>query len=369
MGHLTLKDAVFLTITSIVGGGIFVLSPLTYLLFGKSMIWGWVFLIFVSLIMAFPFAYASTKISESGGVYKFIMKVLKREVGVFSAYTLWLSGIFALSGVVSFFGIIFNTKFNVPHVGLYLIVVLCFLILGGLKIVGNFVRIFGILTITIILYIVFSNGIKIENIGNFDIKNAVLTIYFGLWTATGWEGITMPLSAFKNQKAIAYGLLIGTLIIGILYLLFSLTIISLNVKTNNLNDILNILIGDNIFLLAGMLLIISSCAFSVLFTLSYMPYGMGEDRIFPKIFVKLRKEIPYYGVILNTLLVIILLIFDAKTLIDMSMFFTLIAYFLLYLAVFKESYGKIKIISLASLLITGMLISFRIYNFIEKIFL
>ncbi|XRP96713.1 APC family permease [Methanocaldococcus sp. 16A] len=369
MGHLTLKDAVFLTITSIVGGGIFVLSPLTYLLFGKSIVWGWILLIFVSLIMASPFAYASTKISESGGVYKFVMKILGREIGVFSAYILWLSGVFALSGVVSFFEIIFNTVFNVPYVGLCLIVILTALILCGLKIVGNFVRIFGILTITIILYIVFSNGIKIGSIGEFNLKNAILTIYFGLWTATGWEGITMPLSAFKNQKAIAYGLLIGTFIIGILYLLFSLTVISLNVKTNNLNEILKILIGDNLFLLVGVLIIISSCAFSVLFTLSYMPYGMGKDRIFPQIFTKLRKEIPHYGVILNTLLVITLLIFDAKTLVDMSMFFTLIAYFLLYLAVFKESSGKIKIISLLSLLISGMLISFRVYNFIEKIFL
>ncbi|CAB3289128.1 Amino acid permease-associated region [Methanocaldococcus lauensis] len=364
MGHLTLKDAVFLTITSIVGGGIFVLSPLTYMMFGKSIVWGWIFLIFVSLIMASPFAYASTKISESGGVYKFIIKILGRKIGVFSAYILWLSGVFALSGVVSFFEIIFNTVFNVHYVGLLLIIVLTALILGGLKIVGNFVRIFGILTITIILYIVFSNGIKIDNFGEFNLKNAILTIYFGLWTATGWEGITMPLSAFKNQKAIAYGLLIGTFIIGILYLLFSLTVISLNVKTNNLNEILKLLIGDNLFLLVGVLIIISSCAFSVLFTLSYMPYGMGKDKIFPQIFTKLRRDIPYYGVILNTLLVIILLIFDAKTLVDMSMFFTLIAYFLLYLSVFKESSGKIKIISLLSLLISGMLISFRVYDII-----
>ena len=163
MGHLTLKDAVFLTITSIVGGGIFVLSPLTYLLFGKSIIWGWVLLIFVSLIMASPFAYASTKISESGGVYKFVMKILGRRIGIFSAYILWLSGVFALSGVVSFFEIVFNTKFDIPHVGLFLIVVLTALILCGLRIVGNFVRIFGILTITIILYLVFSNGIKIDS--------------------------------------------------------------------------------------------------------------------------------------------------------------------------------------------------------------
>jgi APA family basic amino acid/polyamine antiporter len=95
-----------------------------------------------------------------------------------------------------------------------------------------------------------------------------------------------------------------------------------------------------------------------------MPYGMGKDKIFPKAFIKLRKEIPYYGVILNTLLVIMLLIFDAKTLVDMSMFSTLIAYFLLYLAVFKESAGKIKVISLASMIITGLLILFRVYNFI-----
>ena len=161
------------------------------------MIWGWVLLIFVSLIMAFPFAYASTKINESGGVYKFIMKVLRKEIWCF----------------LCIYIVAFRSFCFIRSVGLYLIVVLCFLILGGLKIVGNFVRIFGILTITIILYIMFSNGIKIENIENFDIKNAILTIYFGLWTSTGWEGITMPLTAFKNQKAIAYGLLIGTLII------------------------------------------------------------------------------------------------------------------------------------------------------------
>jgi len=262
------------------------------------------------------------------------------------------------------FNLVFNTKFDIPYVGLFLIVVLTALILAGIRIVGNFVRIFGILTITIILYLVFSNGIKIDSIGEFNLKNAVLTIYFGLWTATGWEGITMPLSAFKNQKAIAYGLLIGTFIIGILYLLFSLTVISINAKTSNLDEILKILVGDNLFLLVGILIIISSCAFSVLFTLSYMPYGMGKDKIFPKVFVKLRKEIPYYGVILNTLLVIMLLIFDAKTLVDMSMFSTLIAYFLLYLAVFKESAGKIKVISLVSMIITGLLILFRVYNFI-----
>jgi len=50
--------------------------------------------------------------------------------------------------------------------------------------------------------------------------------------------------------------------------------------------------------------------------------------------------------------------------VDMSMFSTLIAYFLLYLAVFKESSGKIKAISLISMLITGLLILFRVYNFI-----
>ncbi|ACX73395.1 amino acid permease-associated region [Methanocaldococcus vulcanius M7] len=364
MGHLTLKDAVFLTITSIVGGGIFVLSPLTYLLFGKSVIWGWILLIFVSLIMASPFAYATTKISESGGIYKFVMNILGKKIGAFSAYILWLSGVFALSGVVSFFEIVFNTNFNVHHVGFYLIIVLTLLILAGIKIVGNFVRIFGVLTISIILYIVFQNGIDLTYIGSFNLKTAILTVYFGLWTSTGWEGITMPLSAFKDQKTIAYGLLIGTLIIGILYLLFTLTVISLNVNTDNINEILKILIGHNFFLLVGMLTIISSCAFSVLFTLSYMPYGMGKDRIFPNIFTKIKKGIPTRGVLLNSLLVMLLLIFNAKTLVDMSMFLTLIAYFLLYLSVFKEASGKIKTISLISMLISGSLVAFRVYSYI-----
>ncbi|NPA62162.1 MAG: APC family permease [Methanococci archaeon] len=365
MGHLTLKDAVFLTITSIVGGGIFVLSPLTYLLFGKSIIWGWILLIFISLIMASPFAYATTKISESGGVYKFVMKILGRRIGTFSAYILWLSGVFALSGVVSFFEIVFNTKFNVPHVGFCLIITLTLLILAGIKIVGNFVRIFGVLTISIILYIVFQNGIDLNCIYPFNLKTAILTIYFGLWTSTGWEGITMPLSAFKDQKTIAYGLLIGTLIIGILYFLFALTVISLNVNTSNITEILKCIIGNNSFLLIGMLTIISSCAFSVLFTLSYMPYGMGKDRIFPNIFIKIKKGIPTRGVLLNSLLVMLLLIFNAKTLVDMSMFLTLIAYFLLYLSVFKESSGKIKAISLVSMLISGSLVVFRIYSYIS----
>ncbi|WP_456472360.1 APC family permease [Methanocaldococcus sp.] len=359
---LKLKDAIFLTIISIVGGGIFILSPLTYSMFKQSFIYGWILLIPISLIMASPFAYAITKISESGGVYKFINITLGKKIGVIAGIILWLSCVFALSGVVSFFDLVFNIyfKFTIKY---FLIIFIALLILSGLRMVGNFIRILGVLTITIILYIVIKNEISL-NFYKFDLKKALLTAYFALWTSTGWEGVSMPLSAFENPKVIAYGLLIGTFIIGILYLLFSLTILSLNLASNNIEDILKTLIGDNFILYLGILLIIGSCAFSVLFTLSYMPYGLAKDNIFPKIFEKLSNGIPIYGVVLNTILTIILIALNAKVLVDISMFLTLVAYFILYLSVFKDSKGKIKFLSLLSLIISGSLILFRLISWI-----
>ncbi|WP_456418730.1 APC family permease [Methanocaldococcus infernus] len=354
---LTLKDAIFLTITSIVGGGIFILAPLTYLMFGSSSIYGWILLILTALVMALPFSYATLKISESGGVYKFINDTLGKRIGIASGIIMWLSCVFALSGVVSFFNIVFNIYFSFP-IKYFLVILITLLILSGLRIVGLAVRILGLTTILTILYICFKNGFNLE-LYKFNLKEAIFSVYYSLWSTTGWEGVTMPLSAFKDQRAISLGLIIGTLIIGILYLLFALTVVSLNLKSNSIEEILKALIGENIFLYICILTIIGSCAFSVLFTLSYMPYGFSKDKIFPKFFETLYRGVPIYGVLLNALLTIVLITLNVKVLVDISMFLTLVAYFILYLSVFKVGTKKIKFLTFLSLIVTGSLILLR----------
>ena len=152
----------FLTITSIIGGGIFVLSPLTYLIAGKCAIYGWVLLLIISMVLVLPFAYTTTKITKSGGPYKYVMKIFGKKVGTIFAYTLWFAGIIAISAVVSFFGVIFNIYFNFEYIGIVLVAFLTILIINGVRVVGNFIRIFGILTIITLLFMIFSNKIDLS---------------------------------------------------------------------------------------------------------------------------------------------------------------------------------------------------------------
>ncbi|EHP84643.1 APC family permease [Methanotorris formicicus] len=369
MKYLTLKDGVFLTITSIIGGGIFVLSPLTYLIAGRSAIYGWILVLIISMVLVLPFAYATTKITKSGGPYKYVMRIFGKKIGVIFAYMLWFAGVTAISAVVSFFSIIFNIYLTFEYVGVVLVVVLTFLIINGVKIVGNFLRIFGTLTIITLLFIIFSNKIDLSVFNaKVDLFKVLTTGYFGLWTMTGWEGISIPSEAFKNpERDIAYGLIIGTFIIGVLYLLYTLVVISSSMGYGELREVIGALIGNNPLIWMCILLIIGGCVFSWLFSLGWMPYALSHDKIFiPKFsdaFVELRKGIPTNGVLLNSFVIAALSTYSSKALVDLGMFLTLVSYFILYLSVFREktpSY-KIKLVSLLAAIITSLIVAFRIY--------
>ena len=367
MRYLTLKDAVFLTITSIVGGGIFVLSPLTYTIAGKCAIYGWIIDIIISLIMAMPFAYASTQITKSGGPYKYIQKVFGNEIGKIFGYLLWFAGVLSISAVVSFFNVIFNIYFDFKYIGMILVIIITTLVLSGIRVIGNLLRLFAIITILILIFMVYSNGLDLSIFSKtkFDISKVLMASYFGLWTMTGWEGIAIPSESFKNpEKDICYGLILGTLIVGILYLLYAWSISSTAIY-GDLETVMKLLIKNNMFVWFGMLMIVSGCIFSWTFTLSWMPKSL-----FPKILElkpvesleNLKKDISIVGVLLNSFIIAFFSTNSSKTLVDISLFIALISYFGVYFAVFRGTENVIhKYISLLSCLIVLFILIFRIY--------
>ena len=367
MRYLTLKDAVFLTITSIVGGGIFVLSPLTYTIAGKCAIYGWIIDIIISLIMAMPFAYASTQITKSGGPYKYIQKVFGNEIGKIFGYLLWFAGVLSISAVVSFFNVIFNIYFDFKYIGMILVIIITTLVLSGIRVIGNLLRLFAIITILILIFMVYSNGLDLSIFSKtkFDISKVLMASYFGLWTMTGWEGIAIPSESFKNpEKDICYGLILGTLIVGILYLLYAWSISSTAIY-GDLETVMKLLIKNNMFVWFGMLMIVSGCIFSWTFTLSWMPKSL-----FPKILElkpvesleNLKKDISIVGVLLNSFIIASFSMSSSKTLVDISLFIALISYFGVYFAVFRGTENVIhKYISLLSCLIVLFILIFRIY--------
>ena len=373
MRYLTLKDAVFLTITSIVGGGIFVLSPLTYTIAGKCAIYGWIIDIIISLIMAMPFAYASTQITKSGGPYKYIQKVFGNEIGKIFGYLLWFAGVLSISAVVSFFNVIFNIYFDFKYIGMILVIIITTLVLSGIRVIGNLLRLFAIITILILIFMVYSNGLDLSIFSKtkFDISKVLMASYFGLWTMTGWEGIAIPSESFKNpEKDICYGLILGTLIVGILYLLYAWSISSTAIY-GDLETVMKLLIKNNMFVWFGMLMIVSGCIFSWTFTLSWMPKSL-----FPKILelktVKslenLKKDISIVGVLLNAFIIAFFSMSSPKTLVDISLFIALASYFGVYLAVFKGAdYIIHKCVALISCLIVLFILAFRIYFYFNNI--
>jgi APA family basic amino acid/polyamine antiporter len=182
---------------------------------------------------------------------------------------------------------------------------------------------------------------------------------------TGWEGISIPSESFKNpEKDICYGLILGTLIVGILYLLYAWSISSTAIY-GDLETVMKLLIKNNMLVWFGMLMIVSGCIFSWTFTLSWMPKSL-----FPKMFnlkpleslENLKKDISVVGALLNSFIIASFSMSSSKTLVDISLFIALISYFGVYFAVFKGAHYYIhKYISLLSCLIVLFILIFRIY--------
>jgi amino acid efflux transporter len=226
---ITLRHAIALYVSSVLGSGVLVLPGLAAQIAGPSSLLAWVILSLASYPFAYTFGSLSARKPESGGIYAFAKESFGPHV---SSITAWLIALWYITGAPAATMIAssyVSFAFNINKEGLYLISVIIMLLAfiinyKGIKFSSN-IQLVVILSIVVMLAgaIVFSVG-KVQAV-NFQpvfphgivAVGTVAALIF--WSYLGYENVSNVAEEFKDpQRDFNRSIAGSVIVIGILYI-------------------------------------------------------------------------------------------------------------------------------------------------------
>ncbi len=225
---ITLRHAVALYVSSVLGSGVLVLPGLAAKIAGPASLIAWVLLSLGSYPFAYTFASLSSRKPESGGVYAFA----KESFGVHVAtVTGWLFAMWYMTGApaviviaASYLGYAFPlARFDVYLVGSAVIVVPFFINYRGITF-SNKVQVAVTISIVVLLLaaiVASAGGVKPGNFSPFlphgliPIGTAAALIF---WSYLGYENVSNVAEEFRDPKREFHrSITLSVVLIGFLY--------------------------------------------------------------------------------------------------------------------------------------------------------
>ena len=226
---ITLRHAVALYVSSVLGSGVLVLPGLAARLAGPASLLAWALLTLASYPFAYTFASLSARNPESGGVYAFAKEAFGRHAAAVAG---WLFGLWYIAGApavtliaASYLGYAFPLgRLEIHLVALAVIVVPYVINLRGI-VFSNRVQLGIVASILalLILAVVFSiSSVKAENFAPFvphgllPVGTAAALIF---WSYLGYENVSNVAEEFRDPKRDFHrSVLLSVVLIGLLYL-------------------------------------------------------------------------------------------------------------------------------------------------------
>ncbi len=226
---ITLRHAIALYVSSVLGSGVLVLPGLAARLAGPASLLAWAVLCLASYPFAYTFASLSARNPESGGVYAFAKEAFGQHAAAVAG---WLFGLWYIAGApavtliaASYLGFAFPLgRLEIHLVACAVIVVPYVINLRGI-VFSNRVQL-GIVAAIIallVLAVAFSlSSVKAANFSPF-IPNGLLPIGTAaaliFWSYLGYENVSNVAEEFKNPKRDFHrSVLLSVVLIGLLYL-------------------------------------------------------------------------------------------------------------------------------------------------------
>jgi amino acid efflux transporter len=226
---ITLRHAIALYVSSVLGSGVLVLPGLAAQLAGPASLLAWAVLCLASYPFAYTFASLSARNPESGGVYAFAKEAFGQHAAAVAG---WLFGLWYIAGApavtliaASYLGFAFPLgRLEIHLVACAVIVVPYVINLRGI-VFSNRVQL-GIVAAIIallVLAVAFSlSSVKAANFSPF-IPNGLLPIGTAaaliFWSYLGYENVSNVAEEFKNPKRDFHrSVLLSVVLIGLLYL-------------------------------------------------------------------------------------------------------------------------------------------------------
>jgi len=307
-----------LVIGNTIGTGIFLL-PATMAPFGWNALYGWLITIGGSLCLAYVFASLARTMAEAGGPYDFIAAALGPMPAFFVIWSYWISlwvSVAAIAiGAVSYLSPFAPALLAKPAVGpvvaMALVVLMTAIAIRGVRASGTVqiattvLKIIPLLAVVFLAVVVLGGGdssvASTANIAPMPVGAGAIagSAALALWAMQGFESGTVPAGRVLDPgRTIARATLIGTLFVGILYVLVTLAVFLMlpsevaAKSTAPLADLMSRVWGSE----AGKL-IAAFAAISALgalngwvFLQAEVPLVLAERGVFPRVFARVNAN-------------------------------------------------------------------------------
>lgn len=399
---LNTTDATLLVMGSMIGSGIFLVSSEVGRQLGSPIYWigTWLLTSFLTISGAYAYGKLASKFPATGGQYIYLKEAYNPLTGFLFGWTTFLviqTGTMAAVAVAfaRYTGYIFPTLLNdQPLIGNYitsqqilaalLISLLTYINTRGIQFASLIQNIFTITKIgAIVLLIIIGAYVGLNNhwlhFQNFfqnpftvDImKNEThpimgweLLSLFGvamigpMFSSSAWNNVTFASADFEEpKKTIAKGLVYGSALVCLLYILTNLAYLSILPLAGDLNGntsysrgiifatqdrlgaaALEAVLGSLGALVMAVVIMISTfgCNNGIVLAGGRLFQAMANDKLFFKIAAKTnKKDVPVYSLLIQGLWTILLCFSGSYgSLLDFTVFAILLFYFLTVLAVF-----------------------------------
>ncbi|HEX2395131.1 MAG TPA: amino acid permease [Bacteroidales bacterium] len=226
---ITLRHAIALYVSSVLGSGVLVLPGLAAQIAGPSSLIAWIVLSLASYPFAFTFGSLSARKPESGGIYAFAKESFGPHISSISAWLIALWYITGAPAVTMIASSYVSFAFPISREGLYifstLIILLAFIInYRGIRFSSN-IQVVVVLSIVLMLSgaIVFSAG-KVQAANFYPVfphgilpVGTVAALIF--WSYLGYENVSNVAEEFRNpERDFNRSILGSVLLIGLLYI-------------------------------------------------------------------------------------------------------------------------------------------------------
>jgi basic amino acid/polyamine antiporter, APA family len=332
---LGLGSSMALVVGNMVGSGIFLL-PASLAAFGGISIVGWLFTAGGALCLALLFAKLASMVPKVGGPYAYTRLGFGDFAGFWIAWGYWISvwtGNAAISvALVSYLqGVIPMLQGQIWLSGLVaigLIWLVTWINVMGIKQAGVFQVITTIMKLVPLVALA-TFGLFWINWSHFIPFNASSMSPFAavtavaaltLWAFLGVESATIPADDVKKPgKTIPRATVLGTIVTALVYILSTVAVMGivplaqLGKSGAPFADAAGSIWGQWAYYAVVIGAVISCLGNLNGFTLiqGQVPLAAAQDRLFPKIFGQIsRRGVPWFGVVISSVLVTFLLVFN-----------------------------------------------------------
>ncbi len=367
---------VALSITSMVGTGMFFGPAIAAQYAGNASLLAWVILGVMTLYVGACFAELSSMFSNVGGVYEFAKKAYGRFPSFLVGWVTWLVGsitpaviiVAALDYLVPDFSLMAKLA-----IGIVLVILLNLVALKGIEASTALLLFFAFITLGIIIAVIgvglfkinFSNYTPFFNGPIFDgflpTKNLLLVfvaLFYVVETFFGWESATFMAGETKNpQRVIPISLMITSVIVAVLGVLMAFvtlgfipwqTLIKFTAPLTNISYILFGEFGTVIVNIAIFIALIGSAAGGIVSSPRLL-VALAKDKLFIEQLSSIhpRLKTPYKAIIFQTIVTIIILIMavgDYRSLLSLLVPLALIMYIsiIMTVPVLRKKFPEIK---------------------------